>query len=359
MKSLVYSAGRVKAGAPPRRFPLGNEDAVMCSFHGSALPATDAAAPRAARREVVKFYVIGDVTVDHMYFLDRIPGRGEEVTPTRSVLLPGGAGGTIALYLAQLGHKVTLAARVGADPFREVALRRLREAGVDLGAVQEDADALTSTITIMVTPDTERAMISSGGANRNLDAAQLKRKDVEGADGLLVSAYSMVAGLQREFAMKAVAAAKKAEVPVFIDLGTGAVNAAGTKLIENVKVADYLLMNQLELLRLTGESSISAALGGLHSQGVRNVIVKVGAMGSIVWTPDETELLEGYEVDGVVDSTGAGDAFTAAFAHAILAGMDIRRAARYANVAGALVATRVGAQSGAFTHADLLERSKA
>ncbi|HWG83877.1 MAG TPA: carbohydrate kinase family protein [Deinococcales bacterium] len=307
----------------------------------------------------MKFYVIGDVTVDHLHFLDRIPAGGEEVTPQRSTLLPGGAGGTIAYYLARLGHKVTLAARVGADPFREVALRFLREEGVDLAAVQEDKEALTSTITIMVTPDAERAMISSGGANRNLDAAQLKKKDIEGADGLVVSAYSMIGGLQREFAIKAVAAAKKAEVPVFIDLGTGAVNAAGTKLLEVVKGADYLLMNQLELQRITGREGISEALEGLHEHGVNSVVVKVGALGSIVWTPTETELLEGYDVDGVVDSTGAGDAFTAAFAHAVLSGFDMRQSARYANVAGALVATAVGAQAMPLSHQDLVTRMRA
>lgn len=306
----------------------------------------------------MKFFVIGDVTVDHLYFLERIPLGGEEVSPIRSTLLPGGAGGTMAYYLARLDHGAQLAARVGSDPFSEVALRGLREQKVDLSSVQHDTDALTSTITIMVTPDAERAMISSGGANRNLDAAGLKRKDVESADALLVSAYSMIGGLQREYAVKAVNAAKKAEVPVFIDLGTGAVNAAGPKLLDIVKAADYLLMNQLELARVTGTDGISEALAGLHTRGVHNVVVKVGAMGSIVWTPDETELVEGYDVDGVVDSTGAGDAFTAAFAHGILLGYDMRRAARYANVAGALVATHVGAQSTPLSHADLLERMR-
>jgi ribokinase len=304
----------------------------------------------------VKFYVIGDVTVDHIYFLKKLPGPGEDVSPTRSTLLPGGAGGTIAYYLARLGHEVTLAARVGDDPFKELALKRLREAKVNLSAVQEDPNINTSTITIMVTPDAERAMISSGDANRNLDAAELKKKDLESTDALVVSAYSLIGGAQREFAVKAIDTAQKAQIPVFIDLGTGAVNTAGTKLIDTVKTADYLLMNQLELQRITEVDSISEALEGLHQRGVNTVIVKVGAMGSIVWTPTETELLEGYEIDGVVDSTGAGDAFTAAFASAILMGYDIKRAARYANVAGALIATSVGAQSATLTHADILER---
>ena len=269
----------------------------------------------------MKLFVIGDVTVDHLYFLERIPRAGEEAMPIRSTLIPGGAGGSLAYYAAQLGHQVTLGARVGNDPFQEVALSKLKAVGVDLSAIQKDENTLTSTITIMVTPDAERSMISAGGANRNLDAAELPKKAIEDSDAMIISAYALVSGMQREYTVKAMQLAQKLKIPIFIDLGTGAVNTAGTKLLEIVKSADYLLMNQLELARITGHTSISDALEGLHAQGVHTVVVKVGSMGAIVWTPEDSELIEGYEIDGVADSTGAGDGFTAAFAHAILLGM--------------------------------------
>jgi ribokinase len=304
----------------------------------------------------VKLFVIGDVTVDHLYFLERIPRAGEEAMPIRSTLIPGGAGGSLAYYAAQLGHQVTLGARVGNDPFQEVALSKLKAVGVDLSAIQKDENTLTSTITIMVTPDAERSMISAGGANRNLDAAELPKKVIEESDAMILSAYALVSGMQREYTVKAMQLAQKQKIPIFIDLGTGAVNTAGTKLLEIVKSADYLLMNQLELARITGQTSISDALEGLHAQGVHNVVVKVGSMGAIVWTPEESELIEGYEIDGVADSTGAGDGFTAAFAHAILLGYDMKRAAQYANVVGALVATNIGAQSAKISHQNILER---
>jgi ribokinase len=304
----------------------------------------------------VKLFVIGDVTVDHLYFLERIPRAGEEAMPIRSTLIPGGAGGSLAYYSAQLGHQVTLGARVGNDPFQEVALSKLQTVGVDLSAIQKDQNTLTSTITIMVTPDAERSMISAGGANRNLDAAELPKKAIEDSDAMIISAYALVSGMQREYTVKAMQLAQKQKIPVFIDLGTGAVNTAGTKLLEIVKSADYLLMNQLELARITGQTSISDALEGLHAQGVHNVVVKVGSMGAIVWTPEESELIEGYEIDGVADSTGAGDGFTAAFAHAILQGYDMKRAAQYANVVGALVATHIGAQAAKISHQNILER---
>lgn len=302
----------------------------------------------------MKFFVIGDVTVDHLYHLDRLPLAGEEVAPTHASMQPGGAGGTISVTLARLGHAVTLAARVGQDPFAEYALAQVRESGVAQSAVQQDPDHLTSTITVMQTPDGRRAMISSGAANRQLDAAKLKKKDVEGANALVVSAYSLISGPQREYALKAIGYAKKAGVPVFIDLGTGAVNAAGKRLLDSVLSADYILLNQHELLAMTETTSISAALSELGRLGARQVVVKVGAMGSIVWTPEETDLVDAVNTgEDVVDSTGAGDTFVAAFAHAILSGEPLANAARFANAAGALAATTVGAQTRPITQQDL------
>lgn len=304
----------------------------------------------------MKFYVIGDVTVDHIYHLDHLPAPGDDTAPRRSTMQPGGAGGTISVTLARLGHSVTLAARVGDDPFAEYALAQVRESGVSESAIQHDPEHLTSTITVMQAPGGERAMISDGAANRHLDPAKLKKKDIEGADAVIISAYSLTEGPQREYSLKAIETAKAAKkpVPVFIDLGSGAVNKVGTKLVQDVVGADYLTLNQQELLALTGTSSLSAALAQLGKAGVNNVAVKVGKRGSVVWTPEDTELVDAVPPEKpVLDSTGAGDTFTAAFAHAILNGKTLAQAARAANAAGALAATAVGAQSQEITPADL------
>lgn len=304
----------------------------------------------------MKFYVIGDVTVDHLYHLPHLPRPGEEIAPLRSSMKPGGAGGTISVTLARLGHTVTLAARVGNDPFAEYALSHVRASGVNESAVQTDAEHLTSTITVIQSEGGERSMISDGAANRLLDPGKLKKKDIEGADALIVNAYSLVEGPQREYARAAIETARKAKkpVPVFIDLGTGAVNRAGTDLLQDVIHADYLMLNQHELQALTGTGSISAALAQLGQAGAQRVIVKVGKMGSITWTPTDTELIDAVPPENdVVDSTGAGDTFTATFAHAVLSGSSLSDAAKAANIAGALAATSFGAQERPVTPADL------
>ncbi|MDQ3396966.1 MAG: carbohydrate kinase family protein [Deinococcota bacterium] len=293
---------------------------------------------------MAKFFVVGDVTVDQMYFISEFPEVGGEVSATRAIMEPGGAGGTIATALGRLGNEVLLASRVGTGPFASLALSRVLEAGVDTRLVQHDKDVQTSSVTLLITPNTERTMISAGGASRNLDATDLKTADIASCDALVMSAYSLMGGMQREYAVRALEAAKKARLTTFIDMGSGAVNAMRNSLISLVREVDYLLMNQRELFTLTGQASISDAVMGLAEHGIKRVIVKVGDMGSIVITPELTELVEAFGVDGVMDSTGAGDYYTAAFAHGIMQGYDLHYAARLGNIAGALNVTVVGAQ---------------
>ncbi len=304
------------------------------------------------------FLVVGDATVDQMYFVKEFPEPGGEVNALRAVMEPGGAGGTLATALARLGNRVKIATRVGTGPFSDLALKHVREAGVDPSLIQVDEHLQTSSVTLIITPDAQRTMISAAGASRHLDSAELDRKDVAGCDALVMSAYSLVGGRQREYAVQALEYARDARLTTFVDLGSGAVNALQGRLIGLVRDVDYLLMNEKELYTLTGESSISDAVSGLTSHGLERLVVKVGEMGSIVITPELTELVEAYDIDGVIDSTGAGDVYTAAFAHAIMKGNDLLEAARLGNVAGALNTTAVGAQS-VVIDAETLERHAA
>ncbi len=291
------------------------------------------------------FLVVGDATVDQMYFVDHIPEPGGEVTATRARMEPGGAGGTMATALARLGHTVRIATRVGTGPFSDLALRYAFEAGVSRDLIQVDEVLQTSSVTILVTPDSQRTMISALGASRALDVNELDAATFKGIDAVVMSAYSLVEGPQRDYAIEGLKLARASGALTFVDMGTGAVNALRGELIDLVQKVDYLLMNEKELFALTGESTISEAVVGLADRGIGPLIVKVGEMGSIVVTPEASELVDPYEVEDVIDTTGAGDVYTAAFAHAILEGEDLIGAARLGNVAGALNTQMVGAQT--------------
>lgn len=293
---------------------------------------------------MARFFVVGDVTVDQMYFVSELPEPGGETTALTARMEPGGAGGTVATALAQLGNEVVIATRVGTGPFAELALRNAVASGVDTRLVQHDDKRQTSSITLLITPDTQRTMLAAQAASRYLDSAGLKASDVAGCDALVMSAYSLVTGRQREYAVKALGYAIDAGITTFVDMGTGAVNALGTQILDAVRDVDYLLLNEKELYLLTGQASISEAVAWLQDWGMENLVVKVGEMGSIVITPTLNELVDAFPVDDVIDSTGAGDYYTAAFAHGVMRGYDLLHAARLGNVAGGLNTTTIGAQ---------------
>ena len=150
-----------------------------------------------------KFFVVGDVTVDLMYFVDELPEAGGEVSVSRSVMEPGGAGGTIATMLARLGHDVKIATRLGHGPFADMALKNVLESGVDDCCLQRDTERQTGSVTLLVTPDAQRTMISSSGASRYLNPDKLSANEIASCDALVMSAYSLLGGQQREYAMKA------------------------------------------------------------------------------------------------------------------------------------------------------------
>ncbi|MFN4073028.1 MAG: carbohydrate kinase family protein [Thermus sp.] len=292
----------------------------------------------------MRFFVVGDVSVDLLFFVERIPEPGEEIPSRRALMKPGGAGATLAAQLSSLGHRVYLAGRVGQDPFAELALSRVREAGVDLRHLQEDPDHTTSSVLILLVPGGERAMVSAEGASRYLDPSLFKPRFLDQADAVVLSAYALVGGPSRSYAVEVLEAARKREMPIFADLGTGAVRTAGKELLRYLRGVTWLLMNQTELLALTEASSLSEGVSRLREEGFPHLVIKVGAMGSIVVTPEGEELIEPFPVEDIVDSTGSGDAYTAAFAHAILSGKNPLEAGRLANLAGALAATAIGAQ---------------
>ena len=188
-------------------------------------------------------------------------------------------------------------------------------------------------------------MISASGASRNLDSAELSYEIVAEYDALVMSAYSLVSGRQREYAVQSLGHARKAGLTTFVDMGSGAMNALEGRVVSLIGEIDYLIMNETELYALTGETSISEAVSGLRKEGIERLVVKVGEMGSIVITPEITELVEALNIDDVIDSTGAGDYFTAAFAYGIMKGHDLLYSARLGNVAGGLSTTVVGAQT--------------
>ncbi len=254
--------------------------------------------------------VVGSVNLDLVARAERLPRPGETVTGATFSRIPGGKGANQAVAAARLGAVVTFIACVGEDEFAEPALAGLSEAGVALDHLKR-TQTTTGIALIAVDGSGENVIVVAPGANLDLHPEDVVLPD---DDGVLC---------QLEIPIETV------EHVALTAPGEFFLNAAPSP--QRVPAADITIVNHYELETLPSRDGVIA--------------VTLGAEGAIV-------LEDGVEVARAappaveaVDGTAAGDAFTACLVVSLLEGRSRDEALRRACIAGALAASRFGAQT--------------
>ena len=285
--------------------------------------------------------VLGNINVDFVLTTRRLPRRGETLLADTFRIVAGGKGANQAVAAARVGASVTLVGRVGNDVFAQQLLENLVREGVDTRYVVSDTECHTGTALVMVEPDGGNAILTALGANLRVAPGEVERplqQALAQADALLVQL-----GVPLETVEAAVDAASSLGKKVFLDptpLRSG--------LPGNWRAAYAVTPNETEVEALCGiavqtQGDAVRACEALLQEGVSVAAVKLGAGGVVVGVRGETRHYPALKVDAV-DTTGAGDAFAAAFAVRQLEGGDVWEAARWASCAAGLAASRFGAQ---------------
>lgn len=300
-----------------------------------------------------RIVVVGSANTDFVVASRRLPRPGETVTGGRFLTSPGGKGANQAVAAARLGAEVTFVARIGADAVGDAALAGYEREGLRTDRIVRDPERATGVALILVDERGENLISVAPGANGALSPA-----DVDRAADRIRAAGALL--LQLEVPLPAVVRAAElaaeAGVPVILDPAP----APDDPLPEALLAATtFLTPNEAEAERLTGlavsdEASARAAAERLRRSGASNVLITRGAAGVLAVGPERIVVVPGVEVASV-DSTAAGDAFNAAFACAIAIGKPLADAVRDGCLAGALTATRAGAQTSLPTRGELEE----
>jgi ribokinase len=301
--------------------------------------------------------VVGSANADLVIGVDRRPAAGETVIGSELAVHPGGKGANQAVAAARLGARTALLARVGDDAHGRLLLDSQRAAGVDTAAVLVGG-APTGVALITVDPSGENSIVVSPGAN-----ARLTPGDIRAAGALLGSAP--VVSLQLEVPLDTVAEvvrlAAGAGTRVVLNPSPPAsvpadVTAACDPLVVNEHEARFLLHGHPAAEDETDPATWASAL---LARGPRSVVVTLGARGALAaeryGSSVRSVLVPSPPVEAV-DTTGAGDAFTAALAWRLGAGDDLETATRFAVRVGTAAVTRTGAQS-SFPTAEELAKS--
>ncbi len=283
--------------------------------------------------------VVGSSNTDMIIKLDRIPKPGETLLGGEFVTAAGGKGANQAVAAARAGGEVTFVARVGQDMFGEQAVASLTEYRVNVSHVRYD-ECPSGVALILVAKDGENSIAVSSGANSKLSPA-----DVRNAKSAVALADVVVMQLETPLDTVQAAADLADSSGAFVILNPAPAQPLPDKLLKKVSI---LTPNETETELLTGiqvdnDASCIRAADILRRKGVKTVIITLGSRGAFVASPMSKQLVPGFQVEPV-DTTAAGDTFNGALAVAIAEGMSMVDAVRFANAAGAISVTRMGAQ---------------
>ena len=285
--------------------------------------------------------VVGSANVDLIFRTAQLPRPGETLGARSLQQCMGGKGANQAVVAARLGALTTFVARVGNDGFGKEAIEAYRADNIDTSFVLRSDNEPTGTAAILVDDDAENCIIVVPGANGDVSAADVRcaTKVITQSDAVLCQLETPVAAAVEAFRIARSAGVKTILTP------------APAKRItdELLQLCDLCVPNKIEITAITGVSisnqadAVTAATE-LRQRGVKQIALTLGGDGVLICDDTGCTHIAATKVDAV-DTTGAGDAFTAALAVSLAEGESLADAARTAAIVAAISVTRPGTQT--------------
>lgn len=300
-----------------------------------------------------KILVIGSLNIDMVMKVDHMPTAGETILCDGMKLVAGGKGANQACAAGRLGTDVTMLGAIGNDSHGEMQRDSLQRSGVDVSGLITKERVSTGTAFITVNKEGNNSIVVVQGAN-----AQFTPEDIEAHRDLLEECEIVILQLEipMDTVLYAVKLARTLGKTVILDPAPVPEHFPE----ELYQYVDIIKPNESELSRLTGiadtQNHLEEAVQIVKDHGVKNVLVTLGGDGVYLDTENESPVHIPAKKVEVVDTTAAGDSFTAALAAMLLEGKTLKEAAEFANQVSAIVVTREGAQDSIPTLQEVLKK---
>jgi ribokinase len=297
-------------------------------------------------RRPLELLVVGDIDVDIYLRVPRLPTFGEKIRGQHLGLRPGGVAANVAVAAHRLGLRAGVHGVIGDDEHGRVTRAALEAEGVDLRSLIVDPAATTFLCVVHLDDSGEKALTLAD------TGCLFPTRDQLDLDALRSSEHVHAAPFDLAAATVALEVARSAGARTSVDLEPGSIGRGFADLEPLLGHVEVCFVNHHAAQELSPDGDPHGALDALHAYGPSVVVLTTGADGATVSLEGARVQIPGVATE-VFDSTGAGDAFCAAFLTTLHAGGNAVDAARAAVVGGALACRGIGAQTAAPSRAEL------
>jgi len=280
----------------------------------------------------------GDPCADVVVAVPEVPRLGEKVLGRSLGVFAGGTTANTACAFAKLGRSAAVCGRVGDDGYATLLRASLYGFGVDTEYLHTEPNSASASVIALVSPSGERSIVYMPMPPRGLQAETLAAAARQAR-----VFYAMPYDLGEFVAASRIARDNGALVAIDLE---AAVAPNREAMQQRIAHADIAFFNESGFVAGTGEAPTPAALAALlTTAGLQTVVVTLGAAGAMAASRDAFAQHPAF-AQAVVDTTGAGDTFNAAFLAAMLEGQSLQAGLRFACAAASHAVTAVGARSG-------------
>jgi ribokinase len=293
-------------------------------------------------------YLLGDINLDTTFRIETLPVPGGDAVIQSMETGLGGSTANTAIVAARFGLPVYLLGNVGDDDRGIKIQKTLMQSGVETKYVHVCPQSGTGLIFVAISKDGERTMFSFRGANALYSPEQIPIQAVASGSMLHLSGYALLSPPQSDALWKSIDIAEAHNVPISIDLCPPALELQKSSVLRLLPTLSICILGAQEAHEITGYDDPFDGCRALLDAGVEWVVLKMGAKGCILGRNVPTHVVpelvpaSAFPIDAV-DTTGAGDAFSAGVIFGYLNDLPLEQVGVLSNALGALAASTAGA----------------
>ncbi|MBD3196546.1 MAG: hypothetical protein GF317_15915 [Candidatus Lokiarchaeota archaeon] len=289
----------------------------------------------------IKIIGLGEVVVDWVAELPFFPGPDEKIDAISENYFSGGVTANFLVAISRLNVSCGFIGAVGKDPYGDFLIEEFKKERVDVRFTKKKAKAKTPVNFIFIVEGEKTIIQSPHMQTTKLEVSDLNLNYIASSNLLHTSI------IHQELTEKAIQIAKSNNVKISIDLEAQIARRGWDALKEILLSADVVIPNKEGAKIITNTKNPQEAANTLINQGIPIVIITMGKKGVLITTEECQKVIPAYDVEKIVDTTGAGDTFNGAFSVGYwIKEWSLEDSCKFANAAAALKIQSLGARSG-------------